>query len=148
MAVRFQRANFVVADIARALTFYRDVLGFAVETTKGHNPQSYSFRVFEIPADTKIGFCVLSLPDQPRILALTEIRSPAIGSNPRPRRSAIVLDVTDFDAVVERARELGLQVYPESRLTSSAGRLGREAGIVDFDDNLIVIYRLSDAGHE
>ena len=38
--VRFQRANFVVADIARSLTFYRDVLGFEVAFELGHNPDS------------------------------------------------------------------------------------------------------------
>lgn len=146
MPTRFQRANFVVSDIARALSLYRDVLGFKVATTKGHNPQSYSFSVFEIPADTQIGFCVLSLADQPRVLALTEMKSPLIVPTPRPRRGAIVLEVENLDVIVDGARALGLHTYAEAQLTSSAGRSGREVGIVDFDDNLIVIYKLADAG--
>ena len=40
---RFQRANFVVRDISRALNFYVDVLGFEVTYEQGHNPDSYSF---------------------------------------------------------------------------------------------------------
>ena len=32
--LRFQRANFVVQDIERSLTFYRDVLGFTVAFIK------------------------------------------------------------------------------------------------------------------
>ena len=145
MSTRFQRANFVVSDMSRSLRLYRDVLGFEVATTKGHNPESYSFQVFEIPAGTQIGFCVLSLPDQPRVLALTEVRLPTVAA-PRPRRGAIVLNVSDIDAVVDGARALGLHTYSEAKLVSSAGREGREVGIVDFDDNLIVIYKLADAG--
>ncbi len=145
MTARFQRANFVVRDLARALTFYRDVVGFEVSSMKGHNPHSYSFSVFEIPRDVSIGFCVLSLPDQPRVMALTEIQSSLIAATPRPRRGAVVLEVTDIDAVVEGARKLGLHVYEEAELVSTSGRRGREVGIVDFDDNLLVIYKLADS---
>lgn len=140
--VRFQRANFVVSDIARSLTFYRDVLGFDVTFTQGHNPESYSFPVFEIPEDAVLGFCVLSLPDQPRVMALTQITGIAPIAHSRPRRSAIVLDAPDPDAMIDGARGLGLKVYDEERLQTHDGRLGREIGIVDFDDNLVVIYKI------
>lgn len=139
-AVRFQRANFVVADLDRALTFYRDVLGFEVTYRKGHNPESYSIPVFEIPDGAELGFAILSLPGQPRVMALSEIGKIALAPTPYPRRSAIVLDVQDPDVVMDKARALGLQVYPEGRLETHDGRIGREIGIVDFDDNLIVIY--------
>jgi catechol 2,3-dioxygenase-like lactoylglutathione lyase family enzyme len=140
--VRFQRANFVVADIERSLRFYRDVLGFEVAFRKGHNPDSYSIPVFEIPAGAEIGFCVLSAPNQPRVMALTEIKAVALPAMPPPRRSAIVLETADPDAVMAGARALGLHVYPEGELVTNEGKTGREAGIVDFDGNLVVIYRL------
>lgn len=140
--VRFQRANFVVADIKRALTFYRDVLGFEVTFEKGHNPDSYSIPVFEIPKDAEIGFCILSAPDQPRVMALSEIKNVDLPPVPFPRRSAIVLETADPDAVMAGARKLGLQVYDEGELTTHDGRKGREIGIVDFDENLVVIYLL------
>ena len=41
------------------------------------------------------------------------------------------------------ARALGLQVYAEELLKTHDGRLGREIGIVDFDDNLVVIYKIT-----
>ncbi|MEO0577144.1 MAG: VOC family protein [Pseudomonadota bacterium] len=141
--VRFQRANFVVADLDRALAFYRDVLGFTVEYRLGHNPESYSFDVFDIPTDATIGFATLSTESQQRVMALTEIRSGSMQPAPHPRRSAIVLEVADPDAVIAGARDLGLTVYDEEILKTQDGREGREIGIVDFDDNLIVIYNIT-----
>lgn len=138
--VRFQRANFVVADLDRALSFYEGVLGFEVTYRKGHNPDSYSIPVFEIPEGAKLGFAILSLPGQPRVMALTEVAAIDLRAVPHPRRSAIVLEVQDPDTVMDKAGMLGLQVYPEGRLETHDGRIGREVGIVDFDGNLVVIY--------
>ncbi|MCR9195684.1 MAG: VOC family protein [Hyphomonas sp.] len=140
--IRFQRGNFVVADLERALTFYRDVLGFEVAYQHGHNPDSYSIPVFNIPDGATLGFCTLSTRDQVRVMALTEITGVDLPPVPPPRRSAIVLDMADPDAVISGARALGLTVYPEERLETNDGRIGREIGIVDFDDNLVVIYKI------
>lgn len=140
--VRFQRGNFVVADLARALTFYHDVLGFEVAYQKGHNPDSYSIPVFNIPDGAVLGFCTLSTQDQVRVMALTEIKGVPLPPVPAPRRSAIVLDVADPDKIIAGAHALGLTVYPEERLVTNDGRIGREVGIVDFDDNLVVIYTI------
>jgi len=138
--VRFQRANFVVADLDRALTFYEGVLGFAVEYRLGDKPDSYSRPVFDIPGEARLGFVTLNLPNQRRVMALTEITGIALEPVPHPRRNAIVLETQDPDAVMAGARELGLTVYPEEVLKTPDGRVGREIGIVDFDDNLVVIY--------
>ena len=143
--VRFQRGNFVVADLERALTFYRDVLGFEVAYQKGHNPDSYSIPVFNIPDGAELGFCTLSTRDQVRVMALTEIKGVPLPPVPAPRRSAIVLDVADPGKIMQGARALGLSVYPEERLETNDGRIGREIGIVDFDDNLVVIYTILEA---
>jgi hypothetical protein len=43
------------------------------------------------------------------------------------------------------ARALGLTVYDEEVLKTQDGRTGREIGIVDFDDNLVVIYKINGA---
>lgn len=142
---RFQRGNFVVSYLDRALTFYEGVLGFEVTYRKGHNPDSYSIPVFEIPDGAELGFAILSLPNQPRVMALSEISNVPIPPVPHPRRGAIVLDVADPDKVMADSRALGLHVYEEGRLETHDGRIGREIGIVDFDDNLIVIYLIPDA---
>jgi catechol 2,3-dioxygenase-like lactoylglutathione lyase family enzyme len=140
--VRFQRGNHVVADLDRALTFYRDVLGFDVTYILPPNPDSYSYPVFDIPREAVMRFCVLSTDTQVRVMALTEIVGARLAPTPHPRRSAIVLEIDDPDAVIAASRALGLQVYPEEVLHTNDGRIGREIGIVDFDDNLIVIYKI------
>ena len=141
--LRFQRGNHVVRDLDRALTFYRDVLGFQVAFTLPHNPDSYSYPVFDIPRDREMRFCVLSTDTQERVMALTEVTGGDLVQVPHPRRTAIVLEIEDPDAVILAARALGLQVYPEEVLKTQDGRVGREIGIVDFDDHLVVVYSIS-----
>lgn len=143
--LRFQRGNHVVRDLDRSLAFYRDVLGFKVAFTLPHNPESYSYPVFDIPRDREMRFCVLSTATQERVMALTEVTGADLPQVPHPRRTAIVLEVDDPDAVVTASRALGLQVYPEEVLHTQDGRMGREIGIVDFDDHLVVIYAISGA---
>ena len=137
--IRFQRGNFVVANIGKSLQFYRDILGFKVEFIKNSESDSYSYPVFEIPRDRSLRFAVLSTDSQPRVMALTEIGG-ELATAPHPRRSAIVLEMPDLDAVLEKSRAAGLQVYPEEHLVTQDGREGREVGIVDRDDNLVVLY--------
>jgi catechol 2,3-dioxygenase-like lactoylglutathione lyase family enzyme len=141
--VRFQRGNHVVADLDRALTFYRDVLGFDVTFVLPPNPDSYSYAVFDIAREAVMQFCVLSTATQERVMALTEIKGIDLVPVPHPRRSAIVLEIDDPDVVMAGARALGLTVYDEEVLHTKDGRTGREIGIVDFDDNLVVIYKIT-----
>ena len=138
---RFQRGNFVVRDIERSLAFYRDVLGLEVAFIKDSPADSYSYDVFEIDRSLKLRFAVLSAPGQPRVLALTEVPA-ELASVPAPRRSAIVIEVGDVDAVVLGAKAAGCHVYDEDELVTHDGRVGREVGIVDYDDNLTVIYSI------
>jgi len=72
-------------------------------------------------------------------MALTEV-SGELSPVPHPRRSAIVVEIEDIDGVLEKSRQAGLKVYPEEHLVTQDGREGREIGIVDADDNLVVIY--------
>ena len=142
--IRFQRSNFLVADIDRALTFYQDVLGFDLVFIKDSLPDSYSYDVFEIPRDVAMRFAVLRTDDQPNVMALTEVA----GLKPIqeiPRRSAIIVETPEFDRVVSEAQALGLKTYHEDHLVTKDGREGRELGIVDFDGNLVVIYLITKA---
>lgn len=140
MSVRFQRANFLVSDMRAALRFYVDVLGLELAFLKPDRDKSYSHAVFGIDPSSTVGFAALSTPTQPRVMALTEV--PGLGEQATPRRSAIVLDTEDFDGVAERARRGGYRVFPEERLVTHDGRVGREIGILDADGNLTVIYRI------
>ncbi len=139
--LRFQRANFVVRNIEKSLTLYRDVLGFEVAFILDSPDDSYSYPVFEIDKAHKLRFAVLSTADQVRVMALTEVPA-ELPPVPNPRRAAIVLEVGDVDAVCENARAAGCEVYEEEELHTHDGRVGREVGIVDFDNNLVVIYKI------
>jgi len=141
--LRFQRANFVVADIEKALTFYRDVLEFDVSFIKDSEPDSYSYEVFQLP-NRPMKFAVLSTPQQRNVMALTEIKG-GLGYQSEARRSAIILEITEIDRVIEQSKALGLTVYPEDKLVTKDGREGREIGIADFDGNLVVIYLITKA---
>jgi catechol 2,3-dioxygenase-like lactoylglutathione lyase family enzyme len=136
---RFQRANYLVSDLDRALVFYRDILGFTVDFIKESDEASYSYPVFEIDRASSLKFAVLSTSSQQRVMALTEVSMP-LPDLPVPRRSAIVVETPDFDGVVNAASDAGLTVYEEEHLVTQDGREGREIGIVDADGNLIVIY--------
>ena len=138
---RFQRANFVVRDIEQSLKLYRDVLGFEVAFLKDSPEDSYSYPVFEIDRSHSLRFTVLSTKEQPRVMALTEVAAP-LPKAPHPRRAAIVLEIAEIDAVLAGATSLGCHVYDEEALHTHDGRVGREVGIVDFDDNLVVIYNI------
>ena len=141
--LRFQRANFVVSDIEKALTFYRDVLEFDVSFVKDSEPDSYSYEVFQLPK-RPMKFAVLSTPEQRNVMALTEIKG-GLGYQSEARRSAIILEITEIDRVALQSKALGLTVYPEDKLVTKDGREGREIGIADFDGNLVVIYLITKA---
>lgn len=138
---RFQRSNYVVSDIDKALTFYCGVLGFELTFIKDSPDDSYSYPVFEIDPNLPIRFAVLSTADQARVMALTEVPTD-LQKVPLPRRGAIVVEVGDVDAVVNAAKDIGCHVYDEGELLTHDGRRGREVGLLDFDDNLIVIYHI------
>lgn len=142
-ALRFQRTNFIVSDLEKSLTFYRNVLGFELAFSKPSEPDSYSYDVFELPKK-KMNFAVLSAPGQRNIMALTELEG-GLGYQEKHRRSAIVLEIVEIDRVVKKSKALGLKVYHEDKLVTKDGREGREVGIADFDGNLVVMYLIEKA---
>lgn len=144
-AIRLQRANFLVTNLERSLGFYCDILGMTLNFQKVSEIDSYSYDVFEIDHEAQMRFAVLDIADQPRAMALTEVRGIELPPVPKPRRAAIVLDIADIDGVVARSKAAGLQVYEEDHLITNDGREGREVGIVDYDDNLVVIYHITKA---
>ena len=139
MANRFQRGNFVVSDLDRSVDFYTNVLGMDLDFVKESEPDSYSYIVFNISRERRLRFAMLSYPDQARVMALTEIDG-ELDPLQQPIRSAIVIEVPDFDGTVTRAEDYSCHVFPEEQLLTPDGREGRQVGIQDPDGNLIVIY--------
>ena len=142
--IRFQRANYVVSDIDRAMTFYCDVLGLDLVFLKPSDPDNYSYEIFGLPKDKPMRFAVLRTEDQPNVMALTEIKG-GIGFDEGPRRTAIILETPEIDRVIKESKELGLKVFGEDKLITKDGREGREFGILDFDGNLVVVYLITKA---
>ena len=142
--IRFQRANYLVADIERSLTFYRDVLGLETVFVKDSDADSYSYDVFAIERTKPMRFCVLRTEDQPNVMALTEVGG-LLPCAQTPRRAAIILEDREIYSTVVKAKALGLTVYREDKLITKDGREGVEYGIIDFDGNLVVLYLIHKA---
>ena len=140
LPVRMQRTNLVVADLERAFRVYRDVLGFKVEFILADRGETYSYTVFQIPKEAKTSFAALSSKDQVRSLALTEVSGIDLPEATLPSSHALVLEVDDFDGVLDRARAEGLHIFPEETLHTHDGRVGREIGMLDHDGHLVVLY--------
>ena len=141
-SLRVQRATYLVSDLDRALTFYRDILGFALAFVKDSAADSYSYPLFDIDRRAKMRFAVLSTPSQPRSFALTEITGVPLPPPNAPRRAALVLNVPDIDPIIAAAKAAGLTTFAEERLVTQDGRVGREQGLLDFDSNLVLVYTI------
>ena len=140
--MRFQRTNYLVSDVNRALLFYRDILGMTLDFMKQSEDDSYSYEVFDINKGKPIEFAILSYKNQPRVMALTILGEDNLGKNPLPRRSAICIEVDDVDDVLNKCREHGFHCFKKEHLVTHDGREGREVGILDDDGNLTLIYKI------
>jgi catechol 2,3-dioxygenase-like lactoylglutathione lyase family enzyme len=140
--IRFQRANNVVSNLDRALALYRDIFNMTVEFMHESEPDCYSYTFFGIDKSAKIRFCVLSTVTQPRVMALTEVTGVDLQPSPLPRRSAIVLEVPDFDRVLAQCAATDFQVLPPGELVTDDGRIGRQCGVVDADGNITLVYQV------
>ena len=141
--VRFQRANYVVSDLERSLDFYCNVLGFKLVFQKVSDADSYTYDVFEIDRSAGLRFAVLATDTQDNVMALTEVTGFDLPSKSPPFTSAIVLDVSDIDDIIAEVKNRGLTCYREDHLVTQDGRKGREYGFLDYDGNLIVIYKIN-----
>ncbi len=114
--IRFQRANYVVANLDRALEFYVGVLGLTLDFVKESDKTSFSYPVFAIPDDAVIRFAVLSAPNQPRVMALTEIKNIELKPVSQARQAAIELESPDSDVDANRTKAAGFEVCEEGKL--------------------------------
>lgn len=141
----FQRATYLVSDIERSLKIYRDILGFKIDFYKDYGEDSYAYEIFNIKPSTPLNFCALSTDDEFRCFALLELKNTDLEMRSDLRRSAIIVRIEHFDIAVDKLKNMKLTIYDEHQLKTKDGRLGRELGFLDFDDNLVVIYCITDA---
>lgn len=139
-ATRLQRTNMLVSDMDRALSFYRDVLGFELFRLVSHKKGSYAYELFSISPEAELREAMLSSSTQERVLGLTEIKNQALPVATKPSRVAIVVHVADIDAVIQSAQDLGLHSFARDELQTVDDQTIHEQGILDWDGNLVLVY--------
>lgn len=138
--VLFKRSNFVVADMDRSLSIYRDILGFSLfGSIEESSEESYSYPVFKIPKEAKIRFATLNSPSQERTLALTEITGIELPKPAAPLMSAVVIRVDDIQARIAEIEGLDLETT-KLKVVESERINFKEQAFIDFDGHLIVLY--------
>lgn len=136
-----KRTALVVADMDRAVSLYRDVLGFQLNGVTQSAPTSYSYPVFNVPRDKPIRFATFnSGPNQMRSLALLE--SPGIKHDANgARESGLVINANGrLRAIMAEVARRGLTIIPERALTNPEGVTGVEIAFLDHDGHLVVLY--------
>lgn len=139
----FKRVTLVVADMDRALTIYRDILGFTLDGVSESTAESYSYPVFRIDPKASIRFATLSAgPEQIRTLALTEVTGIELPEPGRPYMTATVIRVDDLEGVFGKLEELGLETVPGTVAERPGEFKFAERAFVDFDGHLVVLYQM------
>jgi len=145
----FKRQAIVVSDMERALTLYRDVLGFELHSLTQSSEDSYSYDVFNIPREASIRFATLDAGEtQIRTLALIEVTGVDLEPQSGVRRAAAVINVNGrYDAVLAGVDEMGLDRAEPRALGDPDSERGQgvELGFTDWDGNLVVIYQFPGA---
>ena len=138
----FKRTALVVADIDRALTLYRDVLGLSVDEITQSSSDSFGYATFKVPAEAGFRFAALSAGTQVRTLGLAEVTGVELPALPVPHGAAVVFRVLDMSAAVAKIKALGLELGPSNKDVTSDGVDFVEQPLVDFDGHLVVLYQL------
>jgi hypothetical protein len=143
----YKRQLYVVTDMERALTLWRDVMGLQPGEITTSGPNSYSREVFNIPPRAAMRFCTLSAgPNQVRTLALLEVRGVRLPRKTGIRTTGAVINANGrLDAIIASARTMGLTVMVPRVLESAAQGRGIEQGFLDWDGNVIVLYQFPNA---
>ncbi len=139
-----KRATLIVSDLERALTIYRDLLGFDATPIWEMSGNSYSYTVFNVDKAAKLRGAMLSAGDtQVRTLAIFEVKGQPLTVPQRPRVAAVVVDTRGrLSKVMEAVKAMGLESFPTRPLKTPEGASGTEWGFVDPDGHLVVLYEL------
>jgi hypothetical protein len=143
----YKRQLYVVTDMERALTLWRDVLGLQPGEITISGPNSYSREVFNIPARAAMRFCTLSAgPNQVRTLALLEVRGVRLPPKTGIRTTGAVINANGrLETIIAAVRAKGLTVFGPRVLESATQGNGIEQGFLDWDGNVIVLYQYPNA---
>jgi len=138
----YKRPNLVVADLERSLTIYRDILGFEAAGISESSSESFSYPVFNFPAEARLRSTYLGEPGETRIFGLTEVKGIDLSALPNaPHGAAHVIGVTSLTDKIEKVRGLGLKTSA-SKTAGGAEFQFIEQAFTDYDGHLIVLYEV------
>ncbi len=139
----FKRVTFVVSDLDRALTVYRDILGFEVAETARLGKDSYAYPAFNIPPEANIRFATLSSPGLERSIGLKEVTGIDLPKPTRPSRVATVIRSSDIERDFAKIEALGLEVMPLKLHERENPKFHYyERAFVDYDGHVIALYEV------
>lgn len=139
-SLHLKRPCLLVGDLDRSLTLYRDCLGFQLDYVGEANPDSYLYAVFQLPASAKLRFAALSTEEEPRALALTEVKGfelPTAG-----HRGATVIRIPSLAIILPQLAMLELTPIEPSSFAAPPNLRFTEQAFCDFDNHLIVLYEV------
>ncbi|MCB2107690.1 MAG: VOC family protein [Rhodobacteraceae bacterium] len=137
------RPNLLVTDLDRALTLYRDVLGFTAHAIIDSPPGSYSYAIYDLPPEAKLRFMFLSTASQQRVLALTEVKGVSLPPTRRPYEGATIIEVKgDLAPILVKVKMLGLAVDAPVALTAPSGQTRTDVAVTDFDGHRLVLFKI------
>ncbi len=139
--LHLKRPCLIVSDLQRSLKIYQDILGFRLDYVGEASPESYLYKVFQIPAQAKLTFATLSTKHELRALALTEVKGITLPKVNSSHRVGIVIQVDDVLSVINQIKELGLTIIEPTFFTAPPNLSFTEQGFYDFDEQLIVLYQ-------
>ena len=144
-----RRFTIVVSDLERARRLWCGVFAMNAGTVIEGEPLALSYAFFDIPRTARLRFLSLDSDQRPRELGLLEVSGITLPAAAGIRRSAPVLRLfRPWEDVRADLKDLGLSMIRETTMQTPDGREGREAAVVDWDGNLIVIYRLAPDGRD
>ncbi|MEM7555078.1 MAG: VOC family protein [Cyanobacteria bacterium P01_A01_bin.84] len=138
--LRIKRPCLVVADLQKSLEVYRDILGFRLDYVSEASPDSYLYKIFEFPESANVTFAALSTEDEPRALALTEVKNIAFPQATAPHRIALVVRVEEVTQTINQVAEIGLKIIEPNYFKQPPNLSFTEQAFFDYDGHLIMLY--------
>ena len=141
----FKRQVLVVSSMDRALTLYRDVLGFAPDSgVNVSEATSYTYDVMDLPREARLRSAALNAGKrQIRTLLLVEVAGVPVPRLTGVRRTVTVVNANGrFETIIAAVEKLGLPRKPPHVLDSVDPKDGRgvEQAFEDWDGNVVLLY--------
>lgn len=142
-ALQLKRSVIMVSDLERALSIYRDFLGFTENYRQLAETDTFSHLLFGIPPEINTDFITLDLGEQQRVLALVAVND--VTHLPTSPRAGLVVQVASVELSIAEAQGLGLKCLPvKHELNPENGPPRSESAFYDYDGNPVVIFDLKE----